>query len=211
MFKSLKILKENYGKIYYTFDDPISAKEFFAGKLNRSLHSIPPLHLQELTQSEKNLLPPLAHEFVYRQQKCSVTTVFNLMAVIINHNLTIGRNLSIEELKIEMYWLRNTIESFGGFIHTENFENDIKDAFNVHGNLIRLSSDNQVDLVKGNIEDNNVKPNVFKAHSLSGRILMESLPFVMLQIYMNPVLQYFVDGAVLVTVLDQSGKLLKGT
>lgn len=209
-FKSMKILKENFGNIYYTFDDPISAKDFFGNKLDRSSHVMAPLHLQELTQSEKSLLPPLAHEIIYRQQRCTVVTVFNLMAVAFNHNLSHGQNLNIENLIKCVDWLKNLIQSFGGLVQSENIEKSIEDAFTVHSNLIRLSPGGQIELVANNVEQGVINSKVFKGHPLSDRTMTISVPFVMLQIYVNPVLQYFIDGAILVTILSKRDKLTKG-
>lgn len=206
----MKILKENFGNIYYTFDDPISAREFFSDKLDRTVHNMSPLHLQEVTQYEKNLLPALAHEIVSRQQKCVVITIFNLIAVVINHSLAVGLNLTIENLTEEVHWLRNIIESFRGLVETTNIEKSIEDAFIVHSNLIRLSSEKLIQLVKNSVNQGDINPKILKAYALSDSTMTKSVPFVMLQIYVNPVLQYFVDGACLVTVLSKSSRLTKG-
>lgn len=206
----MKILKENFGNIYYTFDDPISAKEIFGEKLDRSAHTMAPLHLQEITQSEKNLLPPLAYEIVRRQQKSIVLTVFNLMSVVINHNLTVRQHLRIDELREEVRWLKDVLETFGAVIGTEELLKNIDDAFDVHGNLVRLSEEQRIELVKNRVSQEHINPKILKGHSLSDRTMTESVPFVMLQIYINPVLQYFVDGAVLVIILSRHHRLSKG-
>lgn len=206
----MKILKENFGNIYYTFDDPLSAKEFFGNKLDRSTHNMGPLHLQELTHYEKSLLPPLAHEIVRRQQRSTVITVFNVMSVIINYNLSIGRQLKLQDLVKEVYWLKNILMAFGGFVQVENIEKSLEDAFAIHSNLITLDSTKQIQLVKNSVNQGHINPKILKAHALSDRTMTKSVPFVMLQIYVNPILQYFVDGSFLVIILSQINKLTKG-
>lgn len=206
----MKILKENYGNIYYTFDDPICAKDFYAGKLDRNVHNKAPLHLQELTAYEKSLLPSLAHEIVHRQQKSTVITVFNMMAVALNYNLTIGQVLTLETLTEEVIWLKNVLEDFGGCVQFENLENSIADALIVHGNLVRLSSEGEIILVSITVNQGDINQKILKAHALSDAVMTEAVPFVMLQIYINPVLQYLIDGAILVTILSKRLRLNKG-
>lgn len=206
----MKILKEHFGNIYYTFDDPISAKEFFGDKLDRSVHSMGPLHMKELTQYEKNFLPPLAYEIVSRQQRCTVLTVFNLASVIINHNLCVEGNLEVDYLKKEIHWLKNVMESFGAFIQAEVDEKGLEEAFVVHKNLITLNTKKHIQLVNGSVNQGQINPKKWKAHVLSDETMTKSVPFIMLQIYINPILYYVVDGAILVTILSRKNKLTKG-
>lgn len=206
----MKILKENFGDIYYTFDEPISAKDFFGDKLDRRAHAIGPLHLQELTQEDKNLLPPLAHNIVKRQQKYTTVTVFNIMAVILNNYLTMERIISLENLKTEIYWLKNIVESLGGYVPLHDIDKSIEDAFDVHKNVLTLSSERNVMLVGNDVKQGEINPKILKAYSLSDATMSNSLPFVMLQIYVNPVLQYFIDCAILVVVLSSHDRLEKG-
>lgn len=208
----MKILKENFGNIFYTFDHPISAKDFFGDKLDRSAHSMGPLHLQELTQTEKNLLPPLAHEIVRRQQRCTVVTTFNLMAVVINYNLGIrNNNIEIGALVSEMNWLKSVLEACGAFVQTEDdTDKSLKDIFNVHSNLISIDSKKQIRLVRSNVKQGVIDPKKLKAYALSDETMSKSIPFVMLQMYVNPVLQFVVDGAFLVTILSRFSELTEG-
>lgn len=206
----MKILKENFGNIYYTFDDPISAKEFFGDKLDRSAHSMGPLHLQELTQSEKNLLPPLAHEIVHRQQRSTVVTTFNLMAVVMNYNLSVKNNIDIGDLINEINWLKSVLEPLGAFVQTEDIEKSLREIFIVHSNLISLDSKKQIHLVRSNVKQGVIDPNKLKAYALSDETMTKSIPFVMLQIYVNPILQFVVDEAFLVTILSRFSDLTKG-
>ncbi|XP_050509840.1 dihydroxyacetone phosphate acyltransferase [Diabrotica virgifera virgifera] len=202
LFKSMKILKENFGNIYLHMDEPISVKEYFGDKINRSIHSIGPLHKQEVTVEEKRQLPPLAHEILKRQQNATVLTVFNLMAIIINNNLTYQTNrLTVKELVGEVTWIRSVVDKLGAFTHFENAEKGVREALITHNNLIRLDKRKMLRLIKNRVSQQVVNPKKLKGHALSDTTMTESVPFVMLQIYTNPVLQFLIDINIILVIL----------
>ncbi|XP_018578709.1 dihydroxyacetone phosphate acyltransferase isoform X2 [Anoplophora glabripennis] len=201
-FKSLKVIKENFGKIYFHFGQPISAKRFFGDKLERSVHNMGPLHVQEMTEKEKAVIPSLAHTIVHTQQKCGVINVFNLVALILNDNLVNSKELlTVKELIEEVYWLKDVIQKLGAFVYTENIENSVDECFVVHKNLIEVQPNNRIRLVHNNIILDKIHSSKLKAHSLSEKCMTFSVPFVMLQMYINPSLHYFLDVALIVVIL----------
>jgi glycerone phosphate O-acyltransferase len=201
-FKSLSIVKEKYGAIYFDIAKPISAKEFFGPVLDRSVHNLRPLHQQEITEEEKKLVPKLAHEIVYRQQKHCVITTFNLLAIVLHNNLIKGKDLlNVEEIIEEIVWLKGIVEALGGFVCIDNVQKNVSDALEVHQNIVALTSDGKVTLVSNEIVLDKANITKLKGHELSEKTITLSVPFMMLQIYINPVLHYFVDVAVLVLIL----------
>ncbi|KAJ8972251.1 hypothetical protein NQ314_000269, partial [Rhamnusium bicolor] len=132
------------------------------------------------------------------------------VSLILNNNLATRQELlTVEELTKEVYWLKGVIELYGAFVHTENVEDSIKDCFIVHNNLIEVTAGDRVCLVRNNIVLDKINPSKLKAHSLSDQTITYALPFVMLQIYINPTLQYFVDSALLVVILNCQTNLNK--
>ncbi|KAG5890225.1 hypothetical protein JTB14_028766 [Gonioctena quinquepunctata] len=209
-FKSLKIIKENFGDIFIHMDDVISARKFFEGKTDRSVHSLGPIHQQEITEDDKNLIPPLAHEIVRSQQRCNVMSVFNLIALILNDNFAKRRHLStVDDLTEQIIWIKQILESLGGFVYTTNLQENIKDAFSVHSNLVGVNSENKVCLVSTEVIQEKINPLKLKGHALSDETMTQSVPFVMLQIYVNPTLHYFIDMAILSIILDKRRNLVK--
>ncbi|CAG9860449.1 unnamed protein product [Phyllotreta striolata] len=202
-FKSMKILKENFGNIYIHMDKPISAKEFFGSKLDRSVHNLTPLHKQEVTEDEKTLLPPLAYEILNRQQKVLVTTVFNLVSLVLNNNLAYETELlSMEELACDVKWIREILRSLGGFTHTTNIERSIDDCLKTHKNLVYLNRKGKLKLVRNPISQGEINHKKLKGHYLSDDTMTYSVPFVTLQIYINPILHYFIDIDIILVILD---------
>jgi glycerol-3-phosphate O-acyltransferase len=207
----LSIVKEKYGAIYFDIAEPISAKEFFGPVLDRSVHNLRPLHQQEITEEEKKLVPKLAHEIVYRQQKHCVITTFNLLAIVLHNNLIKGKDLlNVEEIIEEIVWLKGIVEALGGFVCIDNVQKNVLDALEVHQNIVALTSDGKVTLVSNEIVLDKANITKLKGHELSEKTITLSVPFMMLQIYINPVLHYFVDVAVLVIILKNHERAVLG-
>ncbi|XP_044263881.1 dihydroxyacetone phosphate acyltransferase [Tribolium madens] len=203
-FKSLSIVKEKFGSIYFDFAEPISAKKFFGPNLDRTLHNLQPIHMQEITDYEKKLIPSLAHEIVYKQQKHCVITTFNLLAIVLHNNLTSGRSLlSVDEIIDEILWLRTIIQSLGAYVFMEDPRKCVAEALEVHDNFVRVNEEGKVTLVWDEIVVGKVNVSKLKAHELSEKTITFSVPFILLQIYINPTLHYFVDVAILVMIVKQ--------
>ncbi|XP_050295744.1 dihydroxyacetone phosphate acyltransferase isoform X2 [Anthonomus grandis grandis] len=208
-FKSLKIVKERYGCIYFHFGEPIYVREFLQDKLTQSQHSFGSIQLHEISEAEKRLIPLLAYEIIRKQQQSTVISYFNLIALILNNNLTRGQELtSNQELIREIRTLRETLRSWGATIFEKHIDDEIEESLLVHQNLIRRDK-NMIGLFRKTISVGNLNPEKLKAHSLSEVIISYSVPFVMLQVYANPVLHYLVDAALLVIILRSCGRMDK--
>lgn len=161
-----------------------------------------PLHLQEISEKEKMLIPPLAHEIIRKQQKCSTITVFNLISLALNYNLvTSNELLKVKELTREVRWLKDVMEILGAFVYIEDIERSINECFLVHKNLVEITVDGKICLVHNNIVLDKTNATKLKGHSLSEKCMTISVPYVVLQIYINPSLHYLVDVAFIVTIL----------
>ncbi|XP_066263116.1 dihydroxyacetone phosphate acyltransferase [Euwallacea similis] len=209
-FKSLTILKEHFGNIFFQFGEPISARDFLEPQINRIKYSQGPLHLHEVNEEEKRVVPSLSYEIVRRQQVSTVLSYFNLVALILNNNITRGQNLtSSQELNKEIGILREALRSWGATIFEQDIEEAVKECLVVHQNLVQMQEDGALGLVTNKIVVGHLDHNKLKAHALSEETITYSVPFMMLQIYANPVLHYLVDGALIVIVLRSVGKLDK--
>lgn len=146
-----------------------------------------------------------------RQQLASVVSYFNLIALILNNNITRGQQFTgVEELAEEIRILRDTLRSWGATIFDQDIGNAIKESLKVHENLITVGDNQNVGLVTSQISMGVVDARKLKGHSLSEATISYSVPFMMLQIYANPVLHYFIDGALIVIALRSLGSLNKG-
>ena len=197
-------MKEKYGAIYFDMAQPISAKQFFRAKFNKSGHNLQPIHQQEITEEEKKLIPELAHEIVLQQQKHCVITTFNLIAIVLHHNLFNEKSLmGVDDLCTEVLWLKKILEAVGAFVQTDDVRNSVFEALEVHKNIVRVDESGKVTLVWNQIVLDKANIGKLKAHNLSETTLTTCVPFIMLQLYINPVLHYLVDCAILVAILKQ--------
>uniref|UniRef100_A0A1Y1N952 GPAT/DHAPAT C-terminal domain-containing protein n=1 Tax=Photinus pyralis TaxID=7054 RepID=A0A1Y1N952_PHOPY len=200
-FKSLSIMKENYGNLYVDFGDPISGREFFGGVVNRALHNIRPIHLQEFTEQEKSLTAKLANEIVINQQKCSVITTFNIIALALTNNYAMGcKGMKVEDLVEDVSWINDYLIHFGA--HTELDSVDIQSALKVHKHLIEITSEKTVKLVDHCVALKSIDSSKLRGHALSQDTMNSILPFVMLQLYVNPALHYISQSAMIIIILQ---------
>ncbi|CAH0551254.1 unnamed protein product [Brassicogethes aeneus] len=206
--KSMKILKEKFGDTYVHFAPPLSAKEIFADKMDRSAHNLAPLHQQELTNQEKSLLPIMGHSILKSQQKHSVITVFNLIAMILNDNLSRENTaLTLGELHERLIFLKNSLEVMGAYIPYKNQE-DVLKALSVHSNLVQVVKD-KVNIIFNSVVLGDIKTSHLKGHALTDKTMSRSVPLVMLQIYANPAIHLYIDLCFVVTILRVNPELTK--
>ncbi|XP_045461662.1 dihydroxyacetone phosphate acyltransferase isoform X2 [Harmonia axyridis] len=202
-FKSLSIIKESYGSVHLNFGHPISGRKFFGEKLQTSHHSIGSIHQQELSEYDKNIIPSLAHEIIHCQQKLSILNIINLIALLVNHNLSNCKELlSYVELRDKVLWLKKMLEELGANIWCTDVDNEIQEALKVHNNKIILNN-GKIDVARENIDLTNLNVTKLKAHRLTEEVMSYSVPLVMLYIYINPVLHHLVDLAIIVAVFKQ--------
>lgn len=208
--KSLKIIKEKFGNMYVHFGTPISAREFFKTNLNCVGHRFGPQPSYELTNEEKALVPPLAFEIVRSQQTNNALNSFNFFALLLNNNLTQG-NLFVEteKLVMETQAMKNVLISWGAKIFDENIQKALDECLVVHANLI-CENDKKIGLVRDKTAVGPLNASKLKAHALSEETISYSVPFIMLQLYVNPILHYLIDKALIVIILKSFGDLSKG-
>lgn len=108
--KALSILNENCGSVYAKFGEPISIKEYFGDTIDRSIHVLGPVHLQELSTTENKQIINLAHEIIRRQKKLTTLNYFNMIALILNNNIISCKEaLSINDLLLEVNWISSIL------------------------------------------------------------------------------------------------------
>jgi glyceronephosphate O-acyltransferase len=98
LLKSLTVLEQNYGSMYFDFGEPISVKEFFGERLNRFAHALEPAHVQTLTKTDLGLINELAHEVKKKDFTLLATAlieVFLLRRFSFNNNVELSYRHSI--------------------------------------------------------------------------------------------------------------------
>lgn len=208
-FKALTIVNENFGNIYFEFGDPISVKQFLGSKLKRLQHGMRPVHSQELLDEEKAEITHLAENIVHCQQKLAVITTFNLIAVVLTNSLTMNQNIMrFEQLVVETMWLKSILAMCGAVVDFDYARKNIKAALDVHKNLIHMDADSNITLVQNAIVLSGLKESKakLKGHDLSENTMTVAVPFVMLQIYVNPTLHYLINHSMVVAIITNASE-----
>ncbi|KAL1493758.1 hypothetical protein ABEB36_009452 [Hypothenemus hampei] len=207
-FKSLSIIKQNYGNIFFHFGDPISTRDILEDKINRTKYSKGPTHIHEINEEEKRVIPILAYEIVRKQQSSTVISYFNLIALILNNHITRDQNTtSLHELCSEVRILRNVLRLWGAPIFERDIEETVLETLMVHKGLVTTDENQTIGLITNKITTGKLNADKLKAHALSENTISYSVPFITLQIYANPVLHYLVDGALVVIILRSVGEM----
>lgn len=190
--KSLRIVNENYGNVYMNFGQPVSVREWFHDKIVRKDHNLKPLHEQELTMDEKKLVVKFAYDIIYKQQRLTVITTFNLIALCLTNSIKRNITLTLNTIVEEIFWYKTVLEAQGAVTEVPN----VLESLNVHTNLVRLNGD-EVNLHIEKIVLDNVNKKYLKGYNLSEKTMTKAVPFVMLQVYVNPVFHFLLNPMLL--------------
>ena len=197
-------MKENFGNVYVNFGSPISVSSFF-GKTRRT-NVIGPKHVKPITEDERKVILHVAQEIVNVQQQLCTISVFNLMAVVLANNFLQGNTegLSLERISDEVAWLRNIIEIFGATVSAKNMLEDVCIAINIHKSIVGVD-DNQVVYVKQHdVISDEINASKLKGHRLSAKTMSSAVPYVWLQLYINPTLFYFTSPALITIIVKRN-------
>lgn len=192
------------------FGDPVSSKEWFHTKLDRSIHSFKPLHLQEIQTKEKEAALHFAQEIIYRQQKLCVLTTFNLIAIAITNSLTAKTPLTFTLLAQQVEWLKSTLEQFGAVVDVANVEENVKESLDVHKNIVGTNEREELIVIHDEVIPSALNISQVKGHNLSERTLSFAVPHINLQLYVNPVLHYLLGSMLAALVVSKRPGIKKG-
>lgn len=204
--KSLKIVTENYGNVYMNFGQPISVKEWFADKITRRNHSLKPLHEQELTAEEKRIVVKFAYDIIHRQQRLTIITTFNLIALCLTNSIKRNVALTLDELFDEIVWYKTVLEAQGAKTDLLNVKSNVLESLSVHVNLVTLAANGEINLRIERIVLDAFNAKSLKGHNLSETTMTRAVPFVMLQVYVNPVLHFLLNPILLALALCRGNR-----
>ena len=213
LFKAITNLKsQNLGRIFFDFDEPISLNEYFGAKSNRFKHASEPAFVQKLTHDEVCLVTDLANEVVRRQQHKIVMMSYNLMALIFSEKTFTGagKSLTLWEVKKRIVELVELFTGLGAIVavDTKNIDKEIKDTMTVHKNILEVAGNNStLQLIKPNVNLDNVDVSKLKGARLSNEIMNIAVPTFSLQLYCNPTLHWLAQPAFIVLSLISHGEI----
>lgn len=207
MLKAFSILSQNFGSIYFDFGRPFSVKEYLkGGRLDRFRHALEPAHVQVLSKQELTTVTSLAYDVVNLQQDKIILTIFNLMCFSFNYNKLKGRTLTVDDLCKEVAFIATVFKAFGASLSL-NFKNkDIKEeilhSLAIHHNVLYVQN-GRVELVTSNVDFQKIDKGRMKAHKLSNKTMINSVPIYFLQLYLNPCLHWIATPAIVLLVIKK--------
>lgn len=207
--KSLSIIEQKFGAIYFDFGDPISTREYFGSNLDRFKHSIIPANVQDLDKNELDMINHLANEVVYKQQQKMAITTFNLVALYLSYRYY-GRHtkVSLEELTEGVSALSNLFKNFGAIVtlnSEENITDKLRESLMLHTNTFSIRKDNIIEILQPDISLANMNVSKLKGHKLKEITMKSAVPAFTLQLYCNPALHWLHLPALLILALNNAG------
>lgn len=197
LIKSLKIVNDNYGNVYINFGQPVSVREWFNGKIERKEHNLKPLHEQELTADEKKIVVKFAYDIIYKQQRLTVITTFNLIALCLTNSIIHNVPLKFDALLQEIAWFKTLLEAQGATTDVVDLKKNVLDSLDVHKNLVQLNTDDEISLYFEEIVLGDFNKKLLKGYNLSEKTMTKAVPFVMLQMYVNPIMHFVLNPMLL--------------
>lgn len=195
LLKSLKILYECFGSVYFEYGKPVSVKEYLGNNLDRLRHAMQPPHVQELATDELAVISGLANHIVNQQQDRIVITAFNLVAVVFNHSKYRGEQLGLGELCNRVIDLGKMLTRLNAVIDGPITITKLKDSIQIHSNILHLKDGKFIDLVKSCVDFHSIDKSRMKGHKLCNQAMSNAVPIFSLQLYINPTLYWLAPAA----------------
>ncbi|XP_059053364.1 dihydroxyacetone phosphate acyltransferase [Achroia grisella] len=201
LLKSLYRLNDHYGNIYINLGAPLSVKNYLKN-ISYTEEMLKPIDLQELTAEQFKQVQSVANHVITLQQKSTVATISNLLALVLMDSLMRDRVLVIDDVLLELEWMIEVLRTLGATV----FENDVQGNVNrilvVHSQMVKLDKEKRLRLLSGTLMD--VSRDIqkrMKGHVLKSKTMATAIPIIQLQLYVNPILHYLVPPAIILLIV----------
>lgn len=181
ILSSAKILRKRYGKVFVTFDEPISFREFLAER-NISVESL------ENTDTMREFVKTFAHRLVFGINRCAIITPTSLVvtALFSAQRRTMAAPILFRSAKALLEYVKNNTGDLARFDPQlqDNFKVEITRALNI--------------LIKDKL--------VFREEA--GNLVYYRIPeqsALALDYYKNNIINHFVSDAILATAFVAKG------
>lgn len=204
LIKGIQILDERYGNVFMDFCDPISLRAYvseMSGGLLKYTIRVP--------DREQRQIVDLAHHIVDRQQKYSVLSCFNVLALVLSNHVTVGNTaLPLAQTTKDVAWLSSILGLMGALVQVnKNVAECVSETLRIHKSLVRLNEDSEIQLVSVHTPDVRINPDRLKGYALRDDTMSMAVPLFMLQQYVNPCLHFLVGPAVITVIMQCLGEI----
>ncbi|XP_049877516.1 dihydroxyacetone phosphate acyltransferase [Pectinophora gossypiella] len=197
LLKALHSLNDHFGNIYINPGAPLSVKQYLKSE-SISSEMLKPVDLQQLTPEQFTQVQDIANYVITLQQQNTVATISNLIALVLMQSLIQNKTLDIEDIVSEMNWVIELLKSLGASVYEKDVRSDVERILVVHSKMMRLDKDKKLRLLSSTLMtvSDDVKKKM-KGHILKAETMVNAVPIIQLQLYVNPVLHYLVPPALL--------------
>ncbi|XP_035449734.2 dihydroxyacetone phosphate acyltransferase isoform X3 [Spodoptera frugiperda] len=197
--KALHNLNDHFGYIYLNVGLPISAREFFNQnpKVLNSPETAKPMDLQAVTPEQFKQVQSLANHVITVQQKNTMVTIANFVALTLMQNIQLNKLATIDEVYADIELFIKDLGYFGASIFV-----DLKDAVErilvVHQKMMKLDGEKRLKLIIASpMELSDEVKKKIKGHLMHPETMATSVSVIQLQLYVNPVLHFLVPASLL--------------
>lgn len=196
--KALHTLNDHFGSIYINLGTPFSVKEFLQNNTSLSKETLKPVDMQQLTPGEFKQVQSIAEYVINRQQKSTAATISNLLSLVLMQSIMNNEPLKYDEVIEEVDWMASVLRNSGAAVFLNDVRSSVDKIIVVHAKMMRLDENRRLRLIGGVLMDlaNDTKVKM-KGHVLQARTMMVAVPVIQLQLYVNPILHYFVPPALI--------------
>lgn len=204
LIKGIQMLDERYGRVFMDFCDPISVRAY-ASQMSDGLLK----YGVRVPDREQRQIVDLAYHVVERQQKYSVLSCFNVLALVLGNHVTVGNTaLPLAQTTKDISWLSSILSLMGALVRvTKNVSECVSEALQIHRSLVQLNADNEIQLVSVHTPDVQINPDRVKGYTLRDDTMAVAVSLFMLQQYVNPCLHFLVGPAIITVVMQCLGDM----
>ncbi|KAL0869266.1 hypothetical protein ABMA27_007534 [Loxostege sticticalis] len=204
LIKWISSLNGHFGNMYINFGDPISVQEYLK-QIPYSDESLKPIELQTLSPEQFSQVQDVADYVVGQQQANSVATISNLLALVLMESLMTQRALPYEEVLVEVERMIKVLRSLGATVFEDDVRKNVDRVLVVQDKSWTLDKDRRLRIISSEVIDvTDELKNKMKGHTLKAETMVNAIPIIQVQMYVNPMLHYLVPSA-LISVIVQRG------
>ncbi|XP_064601492.1 dihydroxyacetone phosphate acyltransferase-like [Liolophura sinensis] len=202
LLKARSVLSEDYGSIHVHFGEPISIRQFSAGKIDRISHSLAPRYIASLSADEQELVHKFGHHVVLAQLKHMVISPWALISAVLLQN---KEGILVKQLVKEVEWLKRQASNLGAYIDwpgQEVAETVIKSNIEFHKNLVTINEKQIVELLR---PEQTTEGRTAPA-SQQDRLMESAAQQIMVSLYRNQLAHVFIRVAMVTIPINASNQ-----
>ncbi|KAI8425246.1 hypothetical protein MSG28_007044 [Choristoneura fumiferana] len=205
LLKALHRLNDNFGNIYINLGAPLSVREYLNNAASDNTERLKPVDLQQLTQAQFQNVQDIANYVITLQQRNTVATISNLLALVLMQSLMNGTALELNEVLKQVEWMVVVLRALGASVFENDVSSSVARVLVIHDKMMRLDRKNRLRLLSIEVVDVSVEvKKKMKGHILKAETMANAVPIIQLQLYVNPMLHYLVPPAVLAVIVTRA-------